>query len=87
MKLHSIINLTCGTFVFLAASCSQDDALYDSQTDDGNLQTYILYLDADVPSFETANEGETRATGSSWENGDVIYVTYSNGGSNCKNEY
>ena len=81
MKLHSIINLTCGTFVFLAASCSQDDVLLDSQTDDGNLQSYTLYLDAEAPSFEKVDEGETRASGSNWENGDVIYVTYSNGGS------
>ena len=81
MKLHSIINLTCGTFVFLAASCSQDDVLLDSQTDEGNLQSYTLYLDAEAPSFEKVDEGETRASGSSWENGDVIYVTYSNGGS------
>ena len=77
MKLHSIINLTCGTFVFLAASCSQDDVLLDSQTDNGNLQSYTLYLDAEAPSFEKVDSGETRASGSSWENGDVIYVTYS----------
>lgn len=78
MKSHSIIKLSFGAIAFLVVSCSQDDALIDSQVDD-NLQTYTLYLDADAPSFETVCEGETRASGNSWEDGDVIYIAFSNG--------
>lgn len=79
MKSHSIIKLSLGAIAILAANCSQDDALIDSQADD-NLQSYTLYLDADAPSFETVREGETRASGNSWEDGDVIYIAFSNGG-------
>ena len=77
MKHKYIIHLVLATTAFLAASCSQDNALLE----DESLYTYTLYLDADVPSFETVREGETRASGNSWADGDVIYVTYSNGGS------
>lgn len=79
MKRHNIkLYLSFGALVFLAASCSQEETIFDNPIDE--LQTYTLYLDADAPSFETKREGETRATGNSWENGDVIYVSYSNGG-------
>ncbi len=79
MKSHSIIKVSFAALTILAASCSQDDALIDSQVDD-NLQTYTLYLDADVPGFDTVYEGETRASGNSWVDGDVIYIAFSNGG-------
>ena len=71
-----IIHLVLATIAFLAASCSQDNVLLE----DDSLHTYTLYLDADVPSFETIREGETRASGNSWADGDIIYVSYSNGG-------
>ena len=63
----------------LTASCSQDDALINSQADE-KLQSYTLYLDANAPSFETELDGETRASGNSWEDGDLIYIAFSNGG-------
>ena len=77
-RLYNLFAVIIAT-AMLSASCSQDDAVIDSQADD-NLQTYTLYLDADAPSFEAVREGETRASGNSWEDGDVIYITFSNGG-------
>ena len=65
---------------FLAVSCSQDDATLDTFFENQALNTYTLYLDANAPSFETVREGETRASGNSWEDGDVIYIAFSNGG-------
>ncbi len=79
IKRIYILFLVFASIAILAASCGQDDAVIDSQADD-NLQTYILYLDADAPSFEAVREGETRASGNSWEDGDVIYIAFSNGG-------
>ena len=76
MKRNPIIHLVLFALVFWITSCNQDNALFE----DENLQTYTLYLDAGVPSFEAIREGETRASGNSWANGDVIYVSYSNGG-------
>ncbi len=67
-----------GAIVCSLAACSQDEAVLDNNTED--LQTYILYLDADVPNFDSVREGETRASGNRWADGDVIYVSYSNGG-------
>ena len=65
---------------FLAVSCCQDDASLDPFYENQAHQTYTLYLDAEAPSFEAVREGETRASGSSWEDGDVIYIAFSNGG-------
>ena len=76
MKRNHIIHLILATIAILTASCNQDNALFE----DENLQTYTLFLDADAPSFETIREGETRASGTSWANGDVIYIAFSNGG-------
>ena len=80
MKQLPIVNITLGVIAFLLASCT-DETMLNSSDGDQELQTYTLYLDADVPSFESVHEGETRASGNSWEDGDVIYVTFSNGGS------
>lgn len=77
MKRFHILHYVLATIVILTTSCSQDNALFE----DENLQTYTLYLDADVPSFDAVREGETRASGNSWADGDVIYIVFSNGGS------
>ena len=79
MKRKNIKNLTLCVIASLLASCA-DDAVFNSSGEDQELQTYTLYLDSDVPSFETGHEGETRASGNSWEDGDVIYVSFSNEG-------
>ena len=75
------IFIVIGAIAFMLSSCSPNDAILEPQPEGEGLQTYTLYLDADVPSFETVREGKTRASGNSWADGDVIYVTYSNGGS------
>lgn len=79
MKQLTIVNITLGVIAFLLASCT-DETMLNSSDGDQELQTYTLYLDADVPSFESGHEGETRASGKSWEDGDEIYVSFSNWG-------
>lgn len=79
MKQHNIYTLFAfGAIACLLAACSQEEAVLDNPIEE--LQTYTLYLDADVPDFDTETQEETRASGNSWEDGDVIYVTYSNDG-------
>ena len=80
MKQHNIYTLFAfGAIACLLAACSLEEAVLDNPIEE--LQTYTLYLDADVPNFDAVRESETRASGNSWEDGDVIYVAYSNGGS------
>ena len=80
MKRHNIYSLSAfGAIACILTACSQEEALLNNPIEE--LQTYTLYLDADVPIFDSVRESETRASGNSWEDGDVIYVTYSNGGS------
>lgn len=81
MKRQTIIKLYLGTIAILLASCVPDDAVFDKNVKDLEPKTYFLNLDADAPRFETGSEGETRASGSGWEDGDVIYISFSNGGS------
>lgn len=79
MKRHIINSLFAfGAIACSLAACSQDEAVLDNNIE--GLQTYTLYIDADVPNFDSVREGETRASGNSWADGDVIYVSYSNGG-------
>ena len=80
MKLHTILNLAFGAIASLLASCSQDDAVKFFLPEDQEQQNYTLYLDAEVPFFDSVCEGSTRASGNHWEDGDVIYVTFSNDG-------
>lgn len=80
MKRHNIISLFAfAATACLLTACSPEEVVLDNSIEE--LLTYTLYLDADVPNFDTEREGETRAAGNSWADGDVIYVTYSNGGS------
>ena len=80
MKRYIIsIIIVIETIAFMLSLCSPNDAILEPLPEGEGLQTCTLYLDADVPSFETVREGETRASGNSWADGDVIYVTYSNG--------
>lgn len=81
IKPYYIILSIWGIIAFLTASCSPDEALLETNNDNQEQQTYTLYLDADVPCFEQGHEGETRASGSSWEDGDVIYISFKNNGS------
>lgn len=76
MNRNSVTYFVLGSIAFLTASCSPD-TLLETNNEDQELQTYTLYLDADVPSFESGHKGETRASGSSWEDGDVIYISFS----------
>lgn len=80
IKPYYIILPIWGIIAFLTASCSPDEALLETNNDNQEQQTYTLYLDADVPSFESGHEGETRASGSSWEDGDEIYISFPNEG-------
>ena len=79
MKRHNNYSLfALGAIVCFLTACSQEEAFLDNSIEE--LQIYTLYLDADVPNFDTVRESETRASGNSWENGDVIYIAFSNGG-------
>jgi len=80
MKRHNVIICTLGSIAILAVSCNSD-ILLDTNSEDQELHTYTLYLDTDVPCFESGHERETRASGSNWEDGDVIFISFSNNGS------
>lgn len=77
--MKNIKNITHGVIAYLLASCAEE-AVFNSSGEDQELHTYTLYLDADVPSFESVHEGETRASGRNWEDGDVIYISFPNEG-------
>lgn len=74
MRLFNNIQIIAFSFLSLAfASChdnSMDELLTERQTDNC---CYALLFDAEKPSFEDTEEGNTRAYGNRWEDGDRIY--------------
>lgn len=75
--LHSLFLL----LVSLLASCGEDAIITESAESNSSIEgtyTYSLQFDAPYPHYD--GEDATRATEAGvWEDGDVVYITFSNG--------
>lgn len=86
MKTKSIL-LATGILLAVATACSSDETEMivsptpeTSQQD--SLYTYDMVLNAEKPSYD--DEPATRATNAgAWEDGDQIFISFSNGGSSA----
>ena len=72
-------------FCLALGACSNDDLLeleQDKTQDESTTHTIAMEFIGDVVGFDqqsNAPKVQTRATSSSWTNGDKIYITFYNG--------